>query len=98
MTTRFAGVFLAAVLAVAPALADKKGPVTDGEIHDQVLLKLAGDSEVKGGGIDVQVNNGVVTLKGRVETEHIKQKADKLVKKVKGVKSVDDQLSVGPIK
>jgi osmotically-inducible protein OsmY len=44
----------------------------------------------------VSVKDGDVVIKGRVDTEKGKRKATHLAKKVKGVKSVDNQLSVGP--
>jgi osmotically-inducible protein OsmY len=59
-------------------------------------LKLASDPDVKGGALDVDVNQGVVTLKGNVSTEKQKAKAAKLAKKVKGVKSVVNEIVVGP--
>ena len=71
-------------------------PKSDGEIHDQVLIRLASDQDVKGTGINVEVKDGVVTLTGKVETDKIRSKAEKLTKKVKGVKSVVNQLAVGP--
>lgn len=89
--------FFVFLLLLTPLLADKhKEPMTDDRIHDQVLMKLAGDPDVRGGGFDVDVHNGVVTLKGRVEFQKQKDKASHLVKKVKGVQSVDNQLQVGP--
>jgi hyperosmotically inducible protein len=66
----------------------------DDRIHDEVMAKLANDTEVRGGGLDVTVKNGMVTLKGQVHTEKAKEKAEKLVKKIKGVASVDNQLKV----
>ena len=51
---------------------------------------------MKGGALDVTVKDGAVVIKGRVDTEKGKSKATKLAKKVKGVKSVDNELSVGP--
>ena len=94
--TRFAlALLLIFTLCALPALAQKaaKG---DGEIHDQVLIRLAGDQDVKGTGISVEVQNGVVVLTGRVESDKIRSKAEKIAKKVKGVKSVDNKLTVGP--
>ena len=84
---------LAPVTLVTVAFA-QKAPVTDDSIFDQVRLKLASDPDVRGGALDVQVKDGVVTLKGRVDKEGYKQRAEKLVKKVKGVKSVVNQLLV----
>ncbi len=69
---------------------------SDDRISDQVRMRLATDVDVKGGADDVTVADGVVTIKGRVDTDRGKQKATKLAKKVKGVKDVDNQLIVGP--
>jgi osmotically-inducible protein OsmY len=78
--------------------AGQKAPITDDRIVDQVRMKLTTDPDVKGGADDVIVKDGVVTIKGKVDTERGKSKATKLAKKVKGVKSVDNQLEVGPPK
>lgn len=67
---------------------------SDGKIHDEVLAKLANDTDVRGGGFDVSVKNGAVTLKGEVRTQKAKEKAEKITKKVKGVVSVDNQLKL----
>ena len=66
----------------------------DGRIHDEVLAKLANDTDVRGGGFDVTVKAGKVTLKGQVRTQKAKDKAEKITKKVKGVVSVDNQLMI----
>ena len=80
---------------LSPAFAEKgKQPITDDRLHDQIIMKLAGDQDVRGGAIDVDVHGGVVTLKGKVDTEKRKERAEKLVKKVKGVSSVDNQLVI----
>jgi osmotically-inducible protein OsmY len=78
--------------------AGPKFPVSDDQISDQVRMKLTTDADVKGGADEVTVKDGAVTIKGRVDTEKGKTKATKLAKKVKGVKSVDNQLLVGPPK
>ena len=93
---RFAvALLLVFVLCASPVFAQKGGK-GDGEIHDQVLIRLAGDQDVKGTGIQVEVQNGVVTLTGKVESDKVRAKAEKITKKVKGVKSVDNKLAVGP--
>ena len=83
-------------IGTVPALpADgKSGP--DDRIFDQVRMRLATDADVKGGNFDVTVKEGVVTLKGRVDSEKGKNRASKLTKKVKGVKQVENELVVGP--
>lgn len=67
---------------------------TDNEIDDKVRIKLAGDPDVKGNQLKVAVKDGVVTLSGKVESERAKNKATKLTKKVKGVKSVVNELVI----
>ena len=44
--------------------------------------------------IDVDSNQGVVTLKGKVDSAEAKKKAEEIAKKVDGVKSVKNQLRV----
>jgi hyperosmotically inducible periplasmic protein len=96
--------FLAAVLFVGAALAqatyatDQKRSNSDDRISDQVRMRLATDQDVKGGALDVFVKDGVVTIKGRVDTEKAKNRATRLAKKIKGVKDVDNELIVGPPK
>lgn len=91
-------IFVAASLllsSLAPVVVAQK-PGADDRIYDQVRMRITTDPDVKGGGLDVAVKDGVVTLKGRVDTERGKERATKLTKKVKGVKQVDNQLVVGP--
>jgi osmotically-inducible protein OsmY len=68
--------------------------VSDDQIYDLVRRKLADDPVVKGGAMEVEVKDGVVTLKGKVEYDEQKIKAEKLSRKVSGVKRVDNQLTV----
>jgi hyperosmotically inducible protein len=90
---RLALPLFAFLLLVAGALvaADK---LTDDQLYDQVRLRLTSDTTVQGGAIEVAVQEGTVTLKGRVRTEKAKEKATKVVKKIKGVKSVDNRLVI----
>ncbi len=87
-------VSLILIFALAVPLLSQTPPNTDDKIYDQVRQRLANDPDVKGGGLDVAVKSGVVTLKGQVHDSHAKDKAEKIVKKVKGVTSVDNQLTV----
>lgn len=74
-------------------LAAQKGSPDD-LIYDQVRMKLTTDADVKGGALDITVRDGMVTIKGRVDTERGKAMATKLAKKVKGVKNVENQLVI----
>jgi len=85
---------LVLLLAALPALSADKAAVTDDQVLDQVHLKLASDPDVGSRNIAVEVHSGAVTLKGKVRTEKQREKAEKLVKKVKGVTSVTNQLIV----
>jgi osmotically-inducible protein OsmY len=84
-------------LVLTPLLADKdKTPVTDDIIVDQVKVKLADDSEVGGQPIQVDAHGGTVVLTGKVTNDKLKEKAEKIAKKVKGVVGVDNKLMVSP--
>lgn len=97
--TRFLSTLLMAALlalSVSAAFANAGAPVSDDAIFDNVRRKLANDPDVRGGAFDVSVKDGVVTLKGKVEKEKYRQRAEKVAKKVKGVKQVVNQLQIAP--
>jgi hyperosmotically inducible periplasmic protein len=79
---------------LASTVQAKQEPVTDNVITDQVRIKLASDQVVKGGGLEVDVKDGVVTISGTVDEPKAKDKAEKLAKKVKGVKQVINKITV----
>jgi osmotically-inducible protein OsmY len=84
-------------LVLTPLLADKdKTPVTDDIIVDQVKVKLADDSEVGGQPIQVDAHGGTVVLTGKVTNDKLREKAEKIAKKVKGVIGVDNKLAISP--
>lgn len=89
---RYLSLFLILVLIVPLLVA--QGTSADDRIYDEVRRKLANDVTVKGGGIEVVVKNGAVTLQGRVHDGKAKDKAEKITKKVKGVVSVTNQLKI----
>ena len=89
-------VVLAAILLAgvpAPGYADAP---SDDEIRDNLMVKLAGDRDVRGTQITVEVAGGVVTLTGEVFNEKAKRRAEKMAKKHKGVKNVVNKLTVAP--
>ena len=69
---------------------------TDDSLFDLVRRKLTNDPDVRGGAFEVDVKNGVVTIKGVVEKESVRRKAERLAMKVKGVKKVENQLRISP--
>ena len=74
------------------SFADKQ--VSDDLIYDNVKRRLAEDSEVKGGGLDIDVKQGIVTLRGKLETQRQIDKAARLAKKVNGVKKVVNEIQL----
>ena len=84
-------------MVLTPLLAEKdKTPVSDDMIVDQVRVKLANDAEVGGQPIQVDAHSGMVVLTGKVTSDKLKERAEKLTKKVKGVTGVDNKLVVSP--
>ena len=83
---------LSLVLFGAAIAAEKD--TSDDAIYDNVRRRLASDQVVKGGGLKVDVHQGVVTLSGTVEQEKQKERATKLTKKIPGVKSVNNTLQI----
>jgi osmotically-inducible protein OsmY len=96
MTKRFLCSFALCFALIFPALSVGAATkaTTDDAIYDHVREKLAVDQIVKGGALDVEVKDGVVTIKGKVDSEKRKEKATRIAKKVAGVKSVDNQIVV----
>lgn len=71
-----------------------QGNPTDNRIYDQVREKLTSTRDLNAEKIEVAVHDGVVTLKGSVGDEKQKDRAEKVAKKVKGVKKVENQLTI----
>ncbi len=71
-----------------------QGTKVDDRIYDEVRRKLANDVTVKGAGLAVTVKNGAVTLSGKVHTEKAREKAEQITKKIKGVVSVENKLTL----
>lgn len=92
MALRLCSLLLAGALLI-PAQAPPPDS-QDAVLRDQVSLALTLDRDVLGGGIQVTVSKGAVVLKGPIRTQKAKDKATKLAQKVKGVKSVDNQLKL----
>ena len=84
--------FLLIFALVLPLVAQSSA--SDDKIYDTVRQRLANDPDVKGGSFEVTVKDGVVTMKGTVQDEHAREKAEKIVKKVKGVTGVNNQLKI----
>jgi osmotically-inducible protein OsmY len=93
MIPKIFAALVALLLLTSVCLAADK-PVTDDAISDFVRLRLASDPDIKGGALQVDVKNGVVTLSGTVDNQRLKDKSTKVAKKVKGVKQVVNNISI----
>jgi osmotically-inducible protein OsmY len=69
--------------------------VDDAAITAAVKAKLATDGDINPFNIDVDTNEGVVTLQGRVEKEAARTKAEQLARETDGVRRVINLVKVG---
>ena len=102
---------LLAAMLTAVFLAGCAGPLggldtqrSTGEAIDDVTIgtklkaALAADPELSALKINVDTDNGRVALRGTAPSEAARERATQLASNVKGVVSVDNQLSVAPAK
>ena len=87
-----------APIVVAPPAGGSTAPAEtvnmDSTIQAAVEKKMSDDPEVSTLGITASVLDGKVMLIGTVKTEELKTRIERMAKQVKGVKSVDNQISV----
>jgi hyperosmotically inducible periplasmic protein len=69
--------------------------VSNAALTSAVKTKFLADNDIAGLKIDVDSNNGVVTLTGTVRSAAEKDRALKVARETDGVKSVVDRLKVG---
>ena len=79
--------------AVATAANQVGDALADGQITAKIKSKMALDELVKARSIDVDTDDGHVTMSGRVGSESERQRAVSLARETKGVKTVIDRLS-----
>jgi hyperosmotically inducible periplasmic protein len=72
--------------------------ITDGWITTRVKSKFVGEDLLKDSDINVDTNNHVVTLRGTVLSAAAKARAEAQAKEVEGVRSVVNNLTIGPKK
>jgi len=89
-------VLVLSLIAASSSILTAQQKISDDQIYDEVRRKLAVDTLVKGGALEVGVQQGVVTLRGKIKTQKQKNKAESITKKVKGVTKVVNDLIVEP--
>jgi hyperosmotically inducible protein len=75
------------------AVAGAEKALDDATLTTKVKTALLADSQVKGTQINVDSNNGIVTLSGSVATKSEKMRAEQLAQNVDGVKAVTNNLT-----
>jgi len=88
--------FAALAISTAPASAAQLGAVKDGWLVMKVHSEMLDEEVLSGSNIDVDVKNGVVTLKGTVPSEAGRARALEVARKNDGVKNVVDHLTIAP--
>ena len=78
----------------AKANADGLGNSLDARIHTKIDSKLIADTKVTPRRIKIDVVNGVVTLRGTVDSSEAKAKASTMAMRTVGVKKVNNLLTV----
>jgi len=63
-------------------------------LYDRVIRKIVNDRQLKTNALKVAVEDGAVTVSGTVETEKLRVRVEKVVRKIKGVKQIDNQVRV----
>ena len=73
---------------------DAKVAVTDSWVTSKTKIALFADDRVKGSEVKVETKDGVVHLRGKVDSAEAKAAADSIAKGIDGVKSVKNDLQV----
>ena len=69
-------------------------PPDDVTIRSHIEAALASDAVVSKLDVSILVDNGKVTIMGSVKSAELKQRIERIVRGVKGVNSIDDQLVI----
>jgi osmotically-inducible protein OsmY len=73
---------------------DTKDAASDLATHVKLETKLAASGELSALAINTDVKDGVVHMKGEVETDAQKEMATQMAKSIEGVKSVKNELKI----
>jgi hypothetical protein len=91
---RLVAALLVALVCAALCVAKDPPVVNDDTITDQIRINFASDKVVGVLPFDVKVKDGVVTLSGQADQGGQRSRAEKLAKKVKGVKQVVNNITM----
>jgi hyperosmotically inducible protein len=74
--------------------ADEKTPINDTWLTAKTKIALFADARVKGSEINVETTQGLVMIRGKVDSGAAKQAAEGIARGIDGVKSVKNELQV----
>lgn len=69
--------------------------LADGWLTTKVQAQFFADDDIKARYIGVTTRDGVVTLKGHVESEAVREQALQIARNTDGVRSIQDQMQIG---
>jgi hyperosmotically inducible periplasmic protein len=75
---------------------EKSATPSDSWVTIKIKLELLAGDITSGFATDVTTTDGVVTLSGKVDNQQTREAFDEVVKKVEGVRSVNNQLQIVP--
>jgi osmotically-inducible protein OsmY len=78
------------------AVAAEKKTDADNVVYDRVFRRIANDRDLKTTAIEITVSEGVVTLKGLIDSEKQRQRIEQVVRKTPGVRKVVNEVKVRP--
>lgn len=96
MRTFIAHGFALGLFTLAMLFAACEQRVDDALLTANIKTEMTADGRVSPTRVNVDTLNGVVTLKGEVPTQQEKAAAEQIARKVAGVKSVNNQVTVNP--
>jgi hyperosmotically inducible periplasmic protein len=73
---------------------DEKTPINDSWLTSKTKIALFADARVKGSEINVETTQGLVVIRGKVDSDAAKRAAEGIAKGIDGVKSVKNDLQV----
>ncbi len=84
----------ALIIGSGNAFAKTTEKINDAWLTAKTKIALFADSRVKGREVNVETKEGVVMIRGKVDTDAAKQAAEEIAKGIDGVKSVKNELQV----
>ncbi len=74
--------------------ADEKTPINDSWLTSKTKIALFADARVKGSEINIETAQGLVMIRGKVDSDAARQAAEGIAKGIDGVKTVKNELQV----